>query len=309
MKAIFYNEYGSADILQFDDIPEAAEPGPGEIKIKVKASSVNPIDWKVRAGYLQKIFPQEFPVSPGRDGAGVIESVGSDVTEFKSGNNVVFVSGRGKGASAEYIILPTDRISPMPDTLSFSEAAGIPLSGVTSWIAIAEDAGELDGRKVLIHAGAGGVGGYAIQIARHFGAEVSATCSHANVDFVESLGASQVIAYDNQDFVEEVSEMDVVFDTMGGDVHKRSYDVLKKGGIMVCVNAAPFEDQSKKFGVTTKVIIVKDEGGPLRKLMALTVEGEIKALPVQVFPAAQAADAHRLSETGHIRGKIVLVFD
>ncbi len=308
MKAIIYNEYGSADVLQYSDLPDAADPAPGEVKILVKAASVNPIDWKIRAGYLQKVFPQQFPVTPGRDGAGVVEAVGTDVADFNPGDNVVFVPGREKGSYAELVTLPSDRVSPMPSSLSFAEAAGIPLSGVTSWIAIAEDAGELDGKSVLVHAGAGGVGGYAIQIARHLGAAVSATCSQANVDFVESLGASPVIAYDHQDFTEELSDMDVVFDTMGGEVHKRSYEVLKKGGTMVCVNAAPIEDLSETYGVTTKVVMVKDEGSPLRKLMALAAEGALNPLPVHEYPVAQAAEAHRQSETGHIRGKIILTF-
>lgn len=308
MKAVTYKEYGPADLLEIKEIADANEPGSDEIKIKVKAASVNPIDWKIRMGMMAKFMPQEFPAVPGRDGAGVIEAVGSDVTDFAIGDDVVFVPGRGKGSSAEYVTVAEASVSSMPDSFSYSEAAGIPLAGVTAWIAIAEDAGELSGRKVLVHGGAGGVGSLAIQIACHLGAEVSATCSRANAEFVKSLGATNVIAYDDQDFTQELSGMDVVFDTMGGDVHKRSYDILTKGGVMVCVNAAPIEDLSQQYGVTTKVIMVKNEGGPLRKLMALAAEGAITPLPVQEFPVAHAADAHRLSETGHIRGKIVLTF-
>ncbi len=309
MKAVQYSEYGSADVLQLADIP-APEVAAGQVKIDVRAVSVNPIDWKIRTGMMAKFFPVEFPAGIGRDGAGVISELGPEVSGVEIGDEVSFMVPRGASATAEQIALPADLTAPKPAHLSFAEAAAYPLAAVTAWITLSEQyAGSLKDKDVLIHGGAGGVGGMAVQIARHQGARVAATCSAANADYVKSLGAEQVVAYDIQDFTDELSNMDVVFDTMGGEVHRRSYEVLKKGGRLICINAAPIEDLSSQYGVTMAVADVSDIAGGLAEVARLVGEKVLIPQVNKTFPLAEIADAHRFVEAGRARGKIVVTLD
>ncbi len=309
MKAVQYSEYGPADVLSLADVP-APDVAAGQVKIDVRAVSVNPIDWKIRAGLMSKFLAVDFPAGVGRDGAGVVSELGDGVRGVKVGDEVSFMVPRGASCAAEQIAIPAELAVSKPAHLSFAEAAAYPLVAVTAWITLDElYAGNIAGKEILIHGGAGGVGGIAVQIARHKGARVAATCSEANVDYVKSLGAEKVVAYDIQDFTDELGKMDVIFDTMGGEVHRRSYEVLKKGGRLVCINAAPIEDLSSQYGVTMKVADVSDIPGALGKVASLVGENAIIPQVNQSFPLTEIADAHRVVETGRARGKIVVTLD
>lgn len=308
MKAVLFRRYGGPEVLELADIPEPI-PGEGEALVEVHASSVNPVDWKVRAGLLQKFFPLEFPAITGRDGAGVIAALGPGAAGVAVGDEVCFIAGRGQGTCAERITIRADRLAHKPDRTSMVEAAAFPLAGVSAWIAIAETGAVKPGMKVLVHAGSGGVGGMAIQIARHLGASVVATCSSDNADYVRSLGAEGIIAYDREDFASAGPVFDVVLDTLGGEVHRRSYQVLKKNGTLVYLVAKPIEDLSARYAVSTRLAVVRDDPGVLRQVAALVDEGRLVPQVGKTIPFAQAADAHRMSESGHARGKIVLTME
>ena len=194
----------------------------------------------------------------------------------------------------------------IPDTLSFTEAAALPLAGISAWAALVTAAQVSAGMRVLIHAAAGGVGGFAVQIARDRGADVAATCSHSNIGYVRALGAETVIAYDREKFEDRLSGLDVVLDTMGGDVHRRSYSVLRKGGMLACLSAAPYQDRGAEYGVTVKMAQVAPDPVVLAELVALAAAGRVKPQVERVLPFSEFAEAHRLSQVGHARGKTVL---
>lgn len=303
--AVQFSAYGGPDVLSVNRIA-APVARAGEVVIDVHAASVNPIDWKVRAGLLRNIIPVAFPMTTGRDGAGVIAAVGEGVSPQRIGQRVCFLASRGVGTFAQQIALPAALAVPIPDSLSMPEAAALPLGGLSARAALVSAAPVTSGMKVLIHAGAGGVGSMAIQLARHRGAYVATTCSAANVDFVKSLGADLPIAYDRDDFSKAIADVDVVFDTLGGDVHQKSYRVLRKGGTMVCLVAAPFENEAEAYGVKVKVAQVLPDAEALAQLVELAAACIVKPIVGKIFAFNEFAEAHRLSEHGHGRGKIVL---
>ncbi|MDQ0313855.1 NADP-dependent oxidoreductase [Amorphus orientalis] len=305
MTAIRFADYGPVDVLSADRVP-VPEPGPGEVRIDVKAASVNPIDWKLRKGLLKDVFAIPFPFVTGRDGAGVVAAAGEGVANDLVGRRVCFLAPQGVGTWAETVVLPADLAVPIPDTLSDIDAAALPLAGLSAWIPLMVAAPVERGMRVLIHAGAGGIGSLAVQLMRQRGAHVAATCSARNADFVTSLGADEVVAYDEEAFEDRLSGFDLVFDTMGGDVHARSYDVLKPGGRIVCLNAAPFQDRSAERGVSLVRPVIRPEPDALATLVAEVAAGRITQAIDRVFPFAEFAAAQSLNETGHARGKIVL---
>ena len=307
MKAMQYTAYGAADVMQ---MAETADPelGPGQVLVDIHAASVNPVDWKIRSGAMRQFFDVEFPVVPGRDGAGVVAAIAPDVTDVALGDEVCFIAGHmGQGTYAERIVLDAAAVAPKPANVSFAEAAAFPLAGMTAWAALVKTAPVELGTKVLIHSGSGGVGGIAIQLAKHHEAShITATCSAANVDYVLSLGADRAIAYDQEDFAETVTDCDLVFDTFGGDVHKRSYETLRMGGTLVWITALPVHDLSQQYGVTSVQAPVRPDPQGLKDLAALVAAGTVKPQVSQILPLADAAKAHQISETGHVRGKLVL---
>lgn len=304
MYAVQFDDYGGADVLKWREVPPPAIGyTPDRALIVVHAVSMNPIDWKVRSGRMAAAMPLAFPAGTGRDGAGIVEA--SDSPELV-GKRVAFFAPRGVGAWAEYVSVPDVNIAILPDSISFADAAALPLAGTSAWIPLVDIANVAQGMRVLIHAGAGGVGSLGIQIARARGAEVIATCSARNADFVASLGANQVIAYDKTPFETQVSDVDVVFDTMGGEVHERSYKVLKRGGLMVCLMAEPYTDRSAEYGVTVKGAPILPRKDILESLVSLVEQGKMHSVVEQNLPIAQFQSAHELSHTGRVRGKIVL---
>jgi NADPH:quinone reductase-like Zn-dependent oxidoreductase len=303
--AVQYDRYGGPDVLQLREV-EAPPPGRGEVVVEVKAASLNPIDWKVRSGMLRQFFPVTFPATTGRDGAGTVIAAAPDVDASLIGANVCFMAPRGVGSWAQRIALPLDMLVRVPANLALEQAAALPLAGVSAWAGLVDAAGVGAGMRVLIHAAAGGVGHFAVQIARERGCEVIATCSAANVDFVRGLGASQVIAYDLDAFEERVRDVDVAFDVVGGDVHARSYKVLKRGGVMACLAAGPYKDEGVAHHVEVRMARVLPGAAALSPMIALAGDGRLKAHVEQKFPLADFAKAQALSQGGHARGKTVV---
>ena len=302
--AVQFSGYGPPEVLSARRIP-APQPGAGEVSIDVHAASVNPIDWKLRAGLLQKVFPASFPVTSGRDGAGVVIAVGAGVDSGLIGRRVCFLGALGVGTWAERIVLPAALAVAIPDTLSFIDAAAVPLAGLSAWAALVTAAQIGPGVRVLIHAAAGGVGTFAVQIARNRGAHVAATCSRGNIDFVCGLGAEEVITYDDKiAFEDKLSRLDVVLDPIGGEVHRRSYAALRKGGMLVCLAAAPYQDRGAEYGVTVRLAQVAPDPAVLAALLALVPR--VRPIVERILPFSDFVAAQRASQQGHARGKTVL---
>jgi NADPH:quinone reductase-like Zn-dependent oxidoreductase len=307
VKAVHYARYGGPEVLAYADVPDP-QPADDEVLIAVHATSVAPGDCKVRAGLLQDMFPITLPKIPGRDGAGVIVATGRQVDYATVGDAVCFVTQHvEQGGAAELAARARKDIAPKPDNLSFVEATTIIHAGVCAWIGLVETAKVEAGMTVLVHGGSGSIGSLAVQLAKHLGATVAATCNSRNVDYVTGLGADTVIAYDRQDFAERLRDVDVVFDLVGGDTHERSYRVLRKGGVIAWLIAAPFEDRSAAFGVRDRQAVIDDRPGLMAKVLDLAGAGVLRPQVAKVLPLARCAEAHRLMEAGAIsRGRIVL---
>ena len=314
MKAIAINEFGGRDKLQLMDLP-TPEIKPGEILVKVKAAGVNPVDWKIREGYIKDLFPYEFPIILGWDAAGIVEQVGLEVTHFKEGDEIFaycrkpMVQG---GAYAEYLVLEEDHAAIRPKNTSLEEAASFPLAALTAYQALFDAAKLQPGETVLIHAAAGGVGGFGVQLARDHGAVVWGTASGSNKEYVQDLGAARVVDYNQVDFCDSVRSeytdgVDIVFDCVGGDVLAKSAEIVKQGGRLISIVDDPTglarSDISKEF------VFVAPNSAQLTALARMIEQGRLKTQLLQVFPFGleEARRAHELSESLRTRGKMVLV--
>jgi NADPH:quinone reductase-like Zn-dependent oxidoreductase len=306
MKAIRIHEFGGPDQLKIEDIPIPV-PAADEVLIKIYATSVNPVDWKIREGERKDKFPSSLPLTLGWDVSGVIESVGQQVTSFKAGDEVYGRPDPTKnGAYAEYMVVKADQISFKPQTIDYKQAAAVPLAGLTAWQGIF-DHGHLEkGQKVLIHAGSGGVGTFAIQFARWKGAEVITTSSAENIAFLKLLGANYVIDYKKEKFEEKISDVDLVFDTIGGETQKRSLGVLKSGGRLITTVKPEFVEEAKKRNIVLEGFTAQSYPAELKDIARLIDEGQVKPVIDRVMPLAKAAEAQQISKEGHTRGKIVL---
>lgn len=311
MKAIVINQYGSADELVEREVP-LPEIKDNQVLVKLKATSINPIDWKMREGYLKEMLPYEFPIILGWDAAGIVTKVGEKVTSFQPGDKV-FARPKTNptGTYAEYVAVEEDLVCPLPENSSFDEAAAIPLTGQTAWVALVEISHIKKGDRVLIHGGSGGVGHLAIQIAKHFGAYVATTASGKNEDFIKSLGVDEFINYKEQDFETLLKDYDIVLDTQGGETQEKSFSVLKKGGILVSIAAPPDEEKAVEKGIKTGYFFLEPDGERLRKLAELMESGELKVTIGKTLPFTQEGlrKAHRASEEHGVPGKIVVRMD
>jgi NADPH:quinone reductase-like Zn-dependent oxidoreductase len=305
MRAIEFEAYGGPDVLHLREIAPPT-PANGDVLVDVHAVSVNPVDWKIRSGRMAAAMPLTFPATTGRDGAGVVRAAGPGADAGLVGKRVAFFGPRGKGTWADQLALPEANVAVIPDKVSFTDAAAVPLAGASAWIPLVDVAQVGKDTRVLIHAAAGGVGSLAVQIARARGAHVIATCSSRNVDFVRSLGAQEVIAYDRTAFEQGLRDVDVVFDTMGGDVHDRSYQVLKRGGLIVHLSAEPFVDRSAEYGVSVKPAPIVPRRDILDAMLAMMADGTLRVPIAETLPLSDYRRAQELSQTGHVRGKIVL---
>ena len=307
MKALMQDDYGGLNAMRIGNLPDPV-PGPDDVLVEVHAAGINPIDWKVRAGALRARLELTFPDVLGRDLSGVIVAVGANVTDLKTGDAVFGVCPPNRwGSHAELIAVDASIVAIKPHEVSHVEAASIALVGITALTALEKTATIEPGMKVLIHAGAGGVGAFAIQYCKSRGAMVYATCSAGNSEFVRGLGADEAIDYTKGDFAAGLSDIDVVYDTMGGDIHVRSQAVLKPGGMLVCLNAAPVPaDAPVRDDIEIETPLVTYLRADGERLAELIAERAVQPNVGTVFFFSDAIDAYRLSETGHARGKVVL---
>jgi len=330
MRAIRMSEYGGNDVLELADIA-APEPGDDEIRIDVRAAGVNPLDYKIRAGALKRIQRYPMPLVLGSECSGVVSAVGRGVSRYAVGDEVMVRLAKSRMAGfAEQVVTDASLAAPKPRTATFAQAAALPLAGLTAWQALTEAAAVRPGERVLVHAGAGGVGSFAVQIAKHLGARVAATASARNVALVRTLGADEVIDYTRDDFSRRSHDYDVVFDTVGGKTQRKSFRVLARGGRLVSIAGIPSAAALRErgapaiavaaiafvtlprtlralaAGVRYRYVFMRPDGAQLAELGALVDRGVLRVLIDKTFPLEAARDAFAHVESGHARGKVVL---
>lgn len=306
MKAIRIHEYGNASVLRFEEAP-LPQHGAEDLLIRVVASSINPVDWKVREGYLKGFIPHALPLILGWDVSGVVEAVGAQVSGFKVGDAVFSRPDISRdGSFAEYIAVRASEVAFKPATVSHIEAAALPLAGITAWESLVKVGQIAAGQRVLVHAGAGGVGSLAIQVAKARGAWVASTCSAANRALVESLGADLVIDYRSTAFQTVLRDLDLVFDTVGGQVQEDSWATLKPGGLLVSITDRPSEERAAAAKARAAFVFIQPDAAVLGELAALVDTGALRPVIGAEFALKDLAKAHALSETGRARGKIVI---
>ncbi|CAN7698319.1 NADP-dependent oxidoreductase [Rhizobium sp. LjRoot254] len=307
MKAALYRSFGGPDVLEYVDIADPV-PAEGEVLVRLEAACVAPFDWKLRQGLLQAHFKTDFPFIPGREGAGIVEAVGTDVTDLKPGDRVSVLAGAAKGGIyAEKVALPLRNIALIPPSLAPAQAAAGLNAGINALVCF-DMAMVKRGERVLVHGGAGAVGGILVQLCHAADAHVAATCRASNKDYVASLGADTAIAYDNEDFA-TLRDIDVVFDLMGGAVHDRSYAVMRRGGRLIYLNALPIVDRGAEFGVTVTLGYKGPADDPemIARVVGMMASGVFRPQVSSTMPLSEAAEAHRLIQSGQVtRGRLVL---
>jgi NADPH:quinone reductase-like Zn-dependent oxidoreductase len=330
MKALVFNKYGGPEQLAFADVSKPA-PKPDEILVQVRAAGLNPVDYKIRSGKMKPLLRLQLPATLGSDLAGVVVEVGSRVTRFKPGDAVfATIDELHMGALAEFAVVAEKAAALKPAHLDFVQAASIPMVALTAWQALTERARLAPGQKVFIPAGAGGIGTIAIQLAKRLGATVATTTSAGNVDLVRSLGADEVIHYQQQNFADVLRDYDVVLDTLGGDSLARSFQILKRGGVVVSIVGPPdaafgrergmnalmvfalwllsyaTHRRAKARGVEYSFLLMNPDGSQLAEMAGLLEAGSIRPVIDKVFPFDQAKEALAYLETGRAKGKVVV---
>ena len=306
MKAVVIHEYGDPEVLKYEDVPRP-EPKDDQLLIRVIAAGVNPVDAMIRSGMFDREGTRAFPIILGGDVAGVVEKVGSKITKFKAGDPVfAYVSLDNSGGYAQYALVTEREAAPKRKSLTYVEAAAVPIAGMTAWQALVDTAKLSAGQTVLIHGGSGGVGSFVIQIAKARGAKVIATASTANQEFLKQLGADVAIDYTKQKFEDVANDVDVVLDSIGRDTLARSYGVVKKGGIIVSLVARPKQDELQKHGIRGTALNVESTSEQLAEIGERIDARKIKVIVSQTFPLSEAMKAQQQVATGHTRGKIVL---
>jgi NADPH:quinone reductase-like Zn-dependent oxidoreductase len=301
MRAVRAHDFGGPEVLNLEEAPRP-KPGEGQVLLRMHAAGVNPADWKMRAGLYKSFQSLPMPWMPGLEGAGVVDLLGAGVSQFQVGQAVFgFISG----AYAEFAAAPVENLQAKPAQLTFEEAAAVPVGSLTAWGALIDTAQVQAGQRVLVHGAAGGVGLFVVQLARWKGAHVIGTASTGNVEFVRSLGAEEVIDYHKTSFESAVHDVDIVIDTVGGDLPERSLKVLRPGGILVTVATRLDPAMGKAQGVRATGA-GRAGAGTLGQIVQLIEAGRIKPVVGKVFPLEQAAQAQELSQTGHGRGRIIL---
>ena len=306
MTAVRIHNYGGPEVLKYEAAPRP-QPGKGEVLIRVNAAGVNPIDWKVRAGYMKDFIPHSFPLILGWDVSGVIEEVGAIVSRLKKGDEVYSLPDPTRdGAYAEYIVVRESEVALKPNALHHVRAAAVPLATLTAWQALFGTAQLQPRQRVLIHGAAGGVGHFAVQLAKWKGAHVIGTASAKNHEMLYKLGADELIDYTTQRFEDITRNIDVVLDTIGGDTQERSWQVLKKGGILVSFVQSPSENKAKERGVRGIRLGARSNGQELAAIAKIIDAGKLAPVIDRILPLSEVRRAHELSQSGHTRGKMVL---
>jgi len=324
MKAAAINQYGDADVFEIMQLP-MPQVSPDDVLIQVAYAGVNPADWKFREGYNQQFFPLTFPFTLGFDGAGVVKAVGENVTRFAVGDRVFSPSNLGMGqpgSYAEYMLASESRTAKVPAGMSLKSAGSIPVAALTGWQALfAKEKGDLQSaQRILLNGASGGLGSFALQFAKWAGAEVAATCSGVNVDYVKALGADLVIDYRTQDVAEELAKwapegVDMVLDAVGCGSLKDPFSLLKPAGKLVSIATLVGDGdiegdmaEAAKRGVSKVYAIMNDTdaGNELAKIAELVEAGSVNMPPIELFALDNISEAHRKVQTGHVRGKVVL---
>jgi len=311
MKAVFINQYGSAELLQYADV-EKPQIKSDQMLVKVHATSVNPIDWKIRSGMIQLLTGYNFPLILGFDVAGVVEEVGNSVTGFQVGDSIyAYLDSLPGGAYAEYAAVSERAACLLPNTMSYEQAAAVPLAALTALQAL-RDSGEIQpGQQVLINGASGGVGSFAVQIAKALETEVTAVCSTKNVELVETLGADYVIDYTQKDFTQDTKQYDIIFDAVAKESFSRCQNILKPNGIYVTTLPAldTFVQGLLTFlvpGKTAKFMLANSSGKDLAFLKNLIEANKLRSIIAKTYPLSELAGAHEESEQGRVVGKLVI---
>ena len=330
MKAFIIERYGPNNRLRVGEIPDP-QPGDDDVLVEIHAASVNPLDFKIRDGKLKPVLHYRLPLILGNDLAGVVVRAGSRVRRFKTGDEVYSRPDDDRiGAFAEFISIKEDSLANKPAKLTMEEAASIPLVGLTAWQALVEQANLKKGQKILIHAGSGGVGTFAIQLAKHLGATVATTTGTANVEWVKALGADIVIDYRKDDFAKTLRNYDVVLDTLGGDALAQSPQVLKPGGKIISIAGPPdhhfakdrkmpwfmrqvlrlmsyrIRHKARRHGASYSFLFMRANGAQLREIAALIDSGTIRPVVDRVFPFESTDEALAYVEKGRAKGKVIV---
>jgi NADPH:quinone reductase-like Zn-dependent oxidoreductase len=310
MKSVQISEYGSSDVIKIEENSPIPSPSTGKIQAKIIAAGVNPVDWKIREGHFREMMPLQFPATLGMDFSGVVEQIGevnSDAPlDFKQGDEVygqASVSSGGSGAFAEFALANKESIAHKPKSLSHLEAAGLPLVGVSAWQGLVENIGLSKDQKILIHGGAGGIGSMAIQLAKHLGAYVGTTVSINDKQFVQELGADQIIDYKKENFEDILDDYDAVFDTVGGETYKRS--LAKGSGIIVSMLEQPNSELMSQYGIKALFLSSQVNEQRLTKLAQWVDQNNIKVNIDKTFPIDEADKALNYQKDVHPRGKVV----
>ena len=312
MKSIQIKKYGGSDVVEVNKTASVPSISSGKILVNVKASGVNPSDWKIREGYFQQMAPLQFPSTLGGDFSGIVKQIGEDddiSSDFKQGDDVygcASVLKDGSGAFAELALVNKDSIAYKPKSLNYVVAAGLPLVGICAWQALVENIGLSKDQKILIHGGAGGIGSIAIQLANHLGAYVTTTVSTNDKQFVQELGADHIIDYKKENFEDVIHDYDAVLDTVGGETYIRSFKVLKKGGIIVSTLEQPNSEIMNQYGIRAIFQFAQVNRERLTKLAQWVDQNNVKVNVDKTFPLDEAAKALDYQKDVHPRGKVVL---
>lgn len=307
MKAVRIHEYGGPDVLKYEESP-CPEPQAGEVLIRVRASRVNPVDWKIRQGQAKNLFMHSLPLIPGWDVSGVVAATGRGVRRLKEGDEVYsLLDVRQNGAYAEFTVMRESAVALKPALIDYIHAAAIPMAALTAWQSLFHAGGLRAGQKVLIHGAVGGVGSFAVQLAKWKGAYVIGTVSERYHHSLRELGADETIYYDTTRFETVVHDADMVLDTMGEDTLMRSWGVLKQGGILVSIAGQPLPEEAVRRGVRQASVFTVPMAEELAEIATLVDSGALTTVVDTVLPLAQARKAHVLSQAGHTLGKVVVL--
>ena len=310
MKSAQIKMYGGSEVIEINQMTPTPNLAAGKVLINVKAAGVNPIDWKIREGYMQQMISLQFPSTLGMDFSGVIKQIGEGVSsDFKQDDEIygqAGVTNSGSGAFAELALANAESIAHKPNRLSHLEAAALPLVGVSAWQALVENIGLSKDQKILIHGGAGGIGSIAIQLAKRLGTYVATTASTNDKQFVQELGTDQVIDYKTQSFEDMIHDYDAAFDTVGGETYKRSFKVLKKGGIIVSMLEQPNSELMNQYGVKAIFQFTQVNRERLTKLAQWVDENNITVNVEKTFSLDEVGKALDYQKDVHPRGKVVL---
>lgn len=303
MKALRFHEFGGPEVLQIDDAP-MPEPGPGEVLVRVAGSGINPVDWKIREGKAQQLFPVTFPATVGFEYSGTIEKLGDGVKGFNVGDEIYGIEHGG--TCADYLVTKVGGFALKPVSMDLPDAGGIPLAAMTAWQGLFEHGDLKPGQRVLVHAASGGVGSFAVQMAAWAGATVFGTTSSKHLDIVQELGATRAIDYGAEKFEEIATDMDVVLDLVGGETGKRSLASLKPGGILVSTVGDQQKDEAAKQGKRSAAFTMQADPEQLEKIAGLIQDLKVRPVIDAVVPLVRAVEAQKEVQQGHTIGKIVV---